>query len=195
MNHLDAIDVGLDAHTPYHEIARKVYLTYPTKAFVGDEERQYEILNEISQFFRIPITCVQVAGSAKTGRSFHKGTDFTLGESDLDVAIIDAGLYIHYTEIVLSAAKGYSDRSGFPIKNGRSTFNEYTEYLAKGLFRPDLMCTGQARAEWMAFFGKLSARHGEIFKSISAAIYLSQAFFENKQRSAVKNYADMKVEK
>ncbi|MBS0442066.1 MAG: hypothetical protein JSR38_08950 [Proteobacteria bacterium] len=38
MDHLDAIDAGLAAKRPYNEIARKVFLTYPTRAFVGDED-------------------------------------------------------------------------------------------------------------------------------------------------------------
>lgn len=37
----------------------QVFLTYPTKAFVGHEERQYEILNDVADFFIVPITSIQ----------------------------------------------------------------------------------------------------------------------------------------
>lgn len=193
MNHIESIDAGLAAKKPYNEIVRKVYLAYPTKAFVGDEERQYLIMNEISCFFEIPIMSIQIAGSAKTGRSFHKQRDFNPGDSDLDVAIIDPSLFQKYMEIVFKDTKGYTDRTGFQIRDGKSTADEYIAYLTKGIFRADLMPSGNARNTWSKFFGLLSARHGDLFKSINAGIYMSQLFFENKQRSAIKNYIDNKA--
>jgi hypothetical protein len=186
MNHLDAIDTSLTANKPFHEIARKVFLTYPTKAFIGKEEQQFEILNDVASHFRIPITAIQVAGSAKLGYSLHKKTAFTPGESDLDLAIIDGSLFAQFLEIGLKVSKGYSDGTTFPIRHSGSTMNEYLRYLAKGIFRPDLMPKGQQRAEWTNFFGQLSSRHSALFKSISAAVYISQSCFENKQRSVIK---------
>ena len=190
MDHLQGIDVGLNAGTPYHEIARKIYLTYPTKAFAECEEQQYEIFNEISTYFDISITCIQVAGSAKTGRSFHKKQDFVPGTSDLDIAIIDTRLFAKYAEIVYRGCKGGADLTKFPLRNGASTSRDYFQYLARGIFRPDLMTVGHERAAWNSFFSQLSQKHTKLFGSISAAIYLSQTFFEGKQRSAIKNYAD-----
>ncbi|WP_428380001.1 hypothetical protein [Nevskia ramosa] len=186
MNHLEAIDAGVAAKRPYNEVARKVFLTYPTRVFVGHEERQYEILNDVAQHFSVPITSVQVAGSAKLGYSIHKKTEFSVGQSDLDLSIIDAQLFARYLAIGLNISKGYTDGSSFPIRDKQSTQNEYLRYLTKGIFRPDLMPTGQQRADWNNFFGRLSSRHSELFKSISAAVYLSQPCFESKQRSAIK---------
>lgn len=186
MDHLDAIDAGLAAKRPYNEIARKVFLTYPTKAFVGDEERQFEILNAVSDYCRVPITCIHVAGSAKLGQSLHKNTAFAPGQSDLDLAIIDSHLFTRYLEIGLRLSKGYSDGTIFPIRDGASTQTEYLRYLARGIFRPDLMPAGPERADWGNFFGQLTGRHTAVFKSITGAIYLSQGCFESKQRSAVK---------
>lgn len=193
MNHIESIEAGLVAKKPYNEIIRKVYLAYPTKAFVGDEERQYIIMNEISCFFKIPIMCIQIAGSAKTGRSFHKQRDFIPGDSDLDVAIIDASLFQNYMEAIFKETKGYSVRTGFQIRDGQSTADEYIAYLTKGIFRADLMPSGEARKSWNKFFGLLSARHGDLFKSINAGIYFSQLFFENKQRSIINNYIESKA--
>lgn len=67
--------------------------------------------------------------------------------------------------------------------------DEYLMYLARGIFRPDLMPKGPQRAEWKNFFGHISARHSALFKSISAAVYISQSCFENKQRSVIKTRA------
>ena len=188
MNHLDAIEKGLSNKRPLNEIARKIYLSYPTFALVDKEEKQFEILDDISSHFSIPITSVQVAGSAKTGHSFHKKTPFTNKESDLDIAIIDPRLFQHYMELVYSDTRGYSDRSRFPIIKGVSKAGEYIDYIGKGIFRADLLPSGKARAEWSKFFGDLSLRHNDLFESINAKIYLSQLFFESKQRTAIKNY-------
>jgi len=188
MTHLQAIDEGLKENKPHHEIVRKIYLTYPTNALVGNEERQFRIVNEISEYFNIPIMSVQVVGSAKTGYSFHQGTYFNSKTSDLDVAIIDPNLFIAYTESVFKLTKGFANRSDFPIIDGKSTYQQYIWCVSKGIFRPDLMPTGKKRLNWLKFFGQLSSKNKDLFKSINAGIYLSQTFFEFKQVSNINDY-------
>ena len=192
MTHLESIERGIKDNRPHSEIIRKVYLTYPTCALIGDEERQFLILNEISEYFKIPITNIQVVGSAKTGKSFHQNTPFIPKMSDLDIAIIDSDLFKFYTEWVFKISHGFNDRSSFPIKEGRSTFNEYNNYISKGIFRPDLMPSGNKRANWIKFFGKLSTSHKDLFKSINAGIYFSQVFFEQKQCGIIKDFISSK---
>lgn len=186
--HLESIQKGIDENRPHNEIIRKVYLTYPTMALIGDEERQFKILNEISEYFNIPINNIQVAGSAKTGMSFHKNKAFTPTISDLDIAIINTDLFRFYTEYIFKMTNGYNDRTAFPFRNGRSTFTEYTTYLSKGIFRPDLMPSCIKRANWFEFFGRLSTEHKDLFKNINAGIYISQIFFEHKQCSIINDY-------
>ncbi|OCR23044.1 hypothetical protein AFK24_21185 [Pseudomonas syringae] len=193
MDYLEAIRLGKKHGLPYHEIARKLYLSYPTHAFVGAEEEQYRIFNAISMFFNIPITSVQVAGSAKTGHSFHKGTCFTAGISDLDIAIIDSGLFIKYMELVCATTRNYTDLTRFPSRRGVSTSDTYLDYLSRGIFRPDLMPSGNKRAEVNDFFGQLSALHGSLFSTINVAFYLSHSFFEKKQRSTIKLFLDKDI--
>jgi hypothetical protein len=193
MNHIEAIEAGLEAGTPYHVIARKIYLTYPTQVFIGQEERQFVILDAIANFFDVPITSVQVAGSAKTGRSFHQRQNFRPGESDLDIAIIDSHLFTRYSEAAFRLSRGFSDHTVFPMREGVPTYDEYARYLARGVFRPDLMPIGPDRANVRNFFGQLSAKHSDLFSGITGAIYMSQVFFENKQRSAIKSYVDTKA--
>lgn len=193
MDYLEAIRVGRKDGVPYHEIARKLYLSYPTHAFSGLEEQQYSIFNSISIFFGVPFTAIQVAGSAKTGHSFHKGTLFEAGVSDLDIAIIDSGLFIRYMEKVCADTRNYSDLTKFPIVKGSSSFQSYKDYVSKGMFRPDLMPSGSSRAEITNFFGRLSAKNGSMFSSINAAFYLSHSFFEKKQRSAIKKFIEGEV--
>ncbi|MXN30015.1 hypothetical protein [Delftia sp. CH05] len=193
MEHLKAIDIGLSSGRNHNEIARKIFLTYPTKAFVGEEELQFEILNEVSEHFEIAITCIHVAGSAKLGHSIHKNRSFTRGTSDLDLAIIDSHLFAKYVEIGLNTSKGYSDGTKFPVRQDKSRKDEYLQYLSRGIFRPDLMPTGTHKAAWLNFFGRLSDKHSSFFGSISGAIYLSQGCFESKQRTAIKARLSMEV--
>lgn len=190
MNHLEAINASAEAGQSYIDIARKIFLVYPTKVFIGNEEQQYAITNEIARHFDVPITSIQVAGSAKTGRSIFQQRDFIPGVSDLDVAIIDQRLFSKYMEIVYAETRGYTDKTRFSIRSGRSTFDEYLTYITKGIFRPDLMPAGQEKASITNFFGLLSRNHTDLFKDINAAIYLSESFFESKQRSAIKNHID-----
>jgi len=69
---LKSIRLGLTNKVDRSEIARKIYLTFPTHAFENDEETQFKLLNEIADFWRIPIYCIHAAGSAKIGFSPHK---------------------------------------------------------------------------------------------------------------------------
>ncbi len=188
MTHLESIDEGLKANRPYNEIVRKIYLTYPTKVLIGNEERQFQILNEISEYFNVPIINIHIVGSSKTGYSFHKKTNFNYLTSDLDVAIIDGNLFQQYTGWVFKETEGLTNRTGFTSHDGNPTYDKYIKYVSKGIFRPDLMPTGEKRLSWLKFFGNLSSKNKDLFKSINAGIYLSQIFFEFKQTSNITEY-------
>lgn len=187
MNHLDVIEKALRDGVAHTDIIRKVYLTYPTYAFVGDEEVQFEILDQIASFFSIPINSIQVTGSGKIGRSLHKERDFDSKISDLDISIIDSALFVKYMEIVFRVTDGHRDGSQFPMDTheGGPVKEQYLAYLNKGMFRLDMMPSCKERAAVRGFFSKLSTKYNNKFKSINAGIYLSQSFFEMKQRSAI----------
>jgi len=191
MNHIESIEKSLKDKLSLNEIVRKVYLTYPTSALVDKEEKQYEILNEISQHFTIPINHIQVCGSSKVGQSFHKVSTFTPKISDLDIAIIDPNLFLKYSELVFSITKGFQDITKFTSSKGKS-FESYTLYISKGIFRPDFMPTCPERVNWFKFFHTLSLKHNDYFKSINAGIYNSQLFFEYKQSTNIKEFISSK---
>lgn len=193
MNHIEAIDKSLKEHLSYIEIVRKIYLTYPTKALIDKEEKQFDILNEISIYFGIPINHIQVCGSSKVGRSFHKKSEFTPQKSDLDIAIIDPDLFLKYSELVFGATKGLRDMTGFSKYGGGSNRDSYLAYISKGIFRPDYMPSCPQRVKWFEFFNQLSRKHSDYFKSINAGIYQSQVFFEYKQVENINNYIKIKI--
>jgi hypothetical protein len=62
-------------------IARKMFLLDPTFAFRADSITGFKILNSISEKFRVPLSCVKIAGSSQTGFSAFQNRDFIAGES------------------------------------------------------------------------------------------------------------------
>jgi hypothetical protein len=168
-------------------IARKIFLTYPTFVFLDDHEMEFKILNPISTFFKIPITSVQVVGSSKTGFSFFQNCNFIKGESDLDIAIIDPILFQKYCELVMRETDGYRDLSKFSLNEntGQSNFDQYKQYITKGIFRPDLMPVCEEKKKWKNFFNRLSGDFIDLFSDINAGIYFSQVFFEYRKANDI----------
>jgi hypothetical protein len=162
---------------PKEEIVRKIYICYPTKAFLGREEIGFGIFDAVSKFFEIPYSSVHVVGSAKTGKSYLKLTDFTEASSDLDIGIISPDLFLKYMEVSYKVTKGYSDQTLFSInKYGTSNMYEFKKCLNQGYFRPDLMPGCIQKTDWRSFFNKLSNEHISLFKNINAGIYATQHF-------------------
>ena len=95
----------------------------------------------------------------------------------MDVAIVDPLLFQRYCETVLKVTVGFSDLTKFSDGNSK----QYSKYIAKGIFRPDLMPASDARRDWFNFFNKLSANYNDLFSDINAGIYFNQTFFEYKQ--------------
>lgn len=188
----EGIELGIEKKHRNEVIARKIYLSFPTNVFVGKEELQFEITNSIANQFKIPLSAIQIVGSAKTGYSYYKNQEFKPGESDLDVSIISKELFTNYSEKVLIETKGFKDLSSFGRNiDGKSDFSSYRTYINKGIFRPDLMPACDAKRKWFNFFNKLSGKHFDLFDSINAGIYLSQKFFEYKQADNIDFYKEI----
>ncbi|MFP9470072.1 hypothetical protein AB6D37_15225 [Pectobacterium brasiliense] len=181
-----------------YDIARKIYLTFPTYAFESNYDLQFDILNSISQFLSIPITSVHVAGSAKIGRSYHKNTEFSSDKSDLDVAIIDNAWFCKLMEICSKETKSFRD--GRKLQSNRDPVNNLEflkDYILKGIIFPENMPICGERERMLSFFNELSVKHTSSFKDINVAFYLSSYFFEKKQLTTIfniKNYQSVAEE-
>lgn len=192
MKHDDGIDLGIQQNLTHQEIARKIYLCYPTKVFIDREEDAFDILNRISNHFQVQFTNVQVVGSSKTGFSYHQSREFQPGESDLDIAIIDSSLFLKYTQIAFKVTKRYRDLTLF--KN-TAQYQGFVTYLAKGMLRPDLMPRCKEKDDWFDFFNRLSSSYYKLFKSINGGIYADYFFFEDKQGAVVSQYRSQRNRK
>lgn len=171
-----------------NDIARKIFLTFPTFAFENKEDIQFEILNKISRYFSIPITSVQIAGSAKVGRSYHKDKEFSCEHSDLDVVIIDNNIFRDLMETCCQVTRGFQDATKF--SNNRDVANRldfFKSYLLKGIIIPKNMPNTEKKESILRFFNGLSVEYVRHFKDINVAFYLSSYFFERKQLTTIYN--------
>jgi hypothetical protein len=160
------------------EIARRMFILDPAFVFKDDKILGFKILNSIAERFRVPIGCVKIAGSSQIGFSSVKNRDFTLGESDLDIAIISPLLFQRYCEIVYHVTNGYRNLTGF---KDTASVDQFHDYLRIGYFRPDLMPFSDEKNEWFKFFKTATDRYSAMFKNVNGGIYFSELFFEGKQ--------------
>jgi hypothetical protein len=186
---LDAtIDKMVTASTSHRFITRRVFLYDFGYVFTDNQDRGFEILNAISEKFKLPFSAVKVIGSAHTGYTYFKQRDFVPGDSDLDVAIISTTLFQEYSQAVYWSTHRYSDLTKFRRIEGVSVDKDFRYYLGSGQFRPDLMPEGPLKTDWFGFFNKLSNKHVDLFRNINAGIYLSEGFFEIKNAAIVEAY-------
>lgn len=181
----EAIREGLKKGEPIEQISRKLYLSYPTKVFIDNEEVEFQILNTISNFFNVPFPSVQVVGSAKTGFSYVNKREFLIQESDLDIAVISSKLFRNCLDYVYQITDGYTNLTNFdrPDDIQKFYFN-----LKLGFINPYNLPIGNFRSDWIGFFNNLSTHYYDYFKKISGGIYATQYLFEMKQYRAINNY-------
>lgn len=198
MDYAALIEKAAKSQRSLYELSNDVFILGPTASFFGWEESSFELVAAIATFFGVSVRAVHFCGSAKLGFSPIKLHSFTAGKSDLDVAILDAHCFRRYHELVLLETKQMRFRHKFPRITDRHTgeqtsgFSAFCAYLSKGVFRPDLMPAMREKVEWQSFFNELSRRYKSRYKSISAAIYLSDVAFNLKQADALQSFAEKK---
>lgn len=170
-------------------IVRRLFYFWRSPISRLHENAIFNIFNEVAGKFGVPFKAIYVSGSAQTGHSLYKNTDFIEGESDLDLAIVDAGLFQKYSEISYVASNNYRNLTKFPKrKDINDVPHLFKENLARGYFRPDLMPDCEENRQWKSFFRGLSTRYIETFKSVNCGIYMSPTFFERKLTQVLENY-------
>ena len=171
-------------------IIRRIYSFNISPVFSVNKDIGFKITNDVCQRFSIPFRSIHIAGSAQTGYSYFKSKDFTLKESDLDLAIVDSDLFKKYFEKVYKETNGFTDLTKFSNTNGENNSKSFQNYIMKGYFRPDLMPNCVAKQKWFEFFNRLSNEYSEVFSNINCGIYLSEKFFEGKQTPIINKYKE-----
>lgn len=146
---------------------------------------EYELRHDLSKILEISINDIVIVGSAKLGFSV-KTSDFNefdwkysqtgnpQDRSDIDVAIVNKRLFDQLAEQVFRLSRHFDKewihsywRLNSFHKTPTNLFPRYTEYLARGWFRPDLS-PGPflAHADWVkvcdSWYQKLGNRRVSI---------------------------------
>ncbi len=176
-------------------ITRRLYITEFPVALKENSALLFDILDQVSQFFRVPIFEIRIAGSAQTGTSFHSDRDFRPGESDLDLAVVSGSVFERYLRAAQAVVLPNPDslerpqQNQFPSIKGVSTYREFMEKVTfHGVLMPHLMPICQERAEISRFMRRVSQPYAHLFREINIALYLSLHFFETKQQPNISFY-------
>lgn len=144
------------------------YLLFGTPyIFKDDENKFYELKNEIAGFFKVSQTKIFVVGSAKLGFSIAPGKRYKHfdEDSDIDIAIIDGATFLRYWKILYE----YNTTGRARSVDEEKTYRKFLEYFFKGWLRPDKFPRDMnERKEWFDFFTSLQKKYK--FK-IAAGIY------------------------
>lgn len=189
-DHRQNLDKNRLSRTTSREMARKLYLSYPTCALADDPETEYAIRNRFAYLYSVPLSGVQIIGSAKTGFSLIKKSVFDPKTSDLDVAIIDARIFQEFWEDSFETSRGFeANRFQDPYKDGQVIVgagkDRFLSYLQRGIIAPEYLPPGHLRQRLIADAERISSNYRQHFAKISAFFYASELFFQNKQQDAI----------
>lgn len=179
-----------DKNNSLEKIIDKYLLFGTPYIFKDDENKFYELKNEIAGFLKVSQTNIFVVGSAKLGFSIapQKRYMHFNEESDIDIAIIDGATFLRYWKILYE----YNTTGRAWSKDEAKTYREFLEYFFKGWLRPDKFpSTMNEKKEWFDFFKSLQKKYK--FK-IAAGIYYDIDVFSrynkenlNSIREVIKN--------
>lgn len=169
--------------------AQRIYLDQPSHAMEGKHATEFEIKRELAEYFDIPFRHVAFTGSAHLGFSPSKGTEFSPGSSDLDVACIDAELFQRYWQVLNESTKAFNDLSGFSIhKNPLEAAGTLKEMIVKRGALYHFLLPKCRRSDLDAtFLDGITLSHNHLFSKISVVIYMNEYAFCWKQNSSLQH--------
>lgn len=181
------------AKTSSGDMAKKLYLSFPTDVFRNAAEVEFEIINRVANQYRVPISSVHIIGSAKTGFSLIKGTQFKPSISDLDLAIVDSNCFKDIWEEAHLISNGFSaDRFQDPVVRGERNVGigqeRFLSYIQRGIIAPEFLPTGRLRSEILQNNQRIGSNYTRLFGKISVFFYLSEFFFKIKLQETINKY-------
>ena len=167
--------------------ATRIYLEEPSFCLGRRRDVEFGIKSVVAAGIGVPYRSIAIAGSAQLGFSPHKGTAFTKGESDMDLAAIDGRLFQELMETAINETRAFSDLQKFTSRGGESAAASLKTYITnKGMIRIDLMplCPIVVKVEQV--LARASAVGKDAFSSINLAVYMSESLFCWKQNSGLR---------
>lgn len=177
MSFKDDMITMLERKVPLEDIVRRFYLVQPTFSFINKHHIEDNIMFIISEHFNIPISSIMICGSAKIGFSLYKDSDFKVGVSDLDVAIVNSKCYIDIFNKVLCETRNYSQRQLFSKEN----LENYRRSVSSGFINYKYLPNIPLKAELTSFFNDISIQYRKEYARVSCCFYLSEYCFKQKQ--------------
>lgn len=160
-----------------------IYLSNFPACFQGNEHRWHQLKMRVASHFSIELASIKLAGSGHLGQSAFKKTPYNPQRSDLDLAIISSNLFSKYLSWVITSTNSFQNTSSFPrLRKGESGVESFKFYVSqRGMIRPDLLPAGKFKSEWMDFFNEIRTEYNDVCAELTAAIYLSEDCFIQKQ--------------
>lgn len=176
------------------ERSKRIFIAKRAECFVDDEDREFQLKQEISSRFGVPYPSISFTGSAQIGFSIHKDALFEPGVSDLDVACIDAQLFQRAWIDVIQTTRAFTDLSKFAQRADKvKLFKE--RIVKRGMILVDEMPTSHLSNKWRSSQDQISRKHAGLFGRVSVAIYLNEYAFCWKQNSSIAQLMEVGFEK
>tara|TARA_R110002124_G_scaffold9500_4_gene48707 strand:- start:1525 stop:2151 length:627 start_codon:yes stop_codon:yes gene_type:complete len=163
--------------------ARHLYLDRQSFALADKHQNEFAIKSKVAERYKIAFRSVVFTGSSQLGFSPVKDTMYEVGRSDLDIACIDAKLYIEFWEAAVGASGAFSDQSKFGSAEKLSRFKD--QISRRGMILVDFMPKSTLKSAEIAFQDELSRNYRRFFGRVSIAIYMNEYAFCWKQSSAI----------
>lgn len=156
---------------------------------------QRELRERVSRRFSVPVESVYIVGSAKFGFSLHDKYMDTASprpayspfsdESDIDIAIVDAGLFDDIWKMCFE----FWERTFFGYSLARwDKAEDFRDYVFRGWMRPDMLPAAPTvtwSRLWFQFFQRLMSERAAGDNRITAALYREMYFFRKYQEFSV----------
>lgn len=171
----------------FSQKTRIEFLTDGAEYFLDKKNIYLDIKDEISSELGVPLSMIKICGSAYWGRSFIKDEPFEPSISDLDVALIDAGLFVKCLSEVREETRNYSNLTRF-LGNPTNPimFQDYA--VKKGIIRIDIMPVTRSKKILEHTSDAISKKYVNHFSKISFMIYDSEKSFTVKQIGAFSKF-------
>lgn len=184
----EEINSYLEGGMEEFDLINELYFSYPMLKIT--KEQLAEIKREIHNELDIPHSSIWVIGSAHTGFSIYKDTEFDEEKvSDIDIVVIDKDYFYKLQNLVIKETKGMKDRSFF--KNNHS-YRMYQFNISRGYIRGDFIINSTLATKIERICEDLNA---ELEREVHLAFYLNDEAFRWKNLESLNKYTGILAEK
>lgn len=160
--------------------ATRVYLEEPSFCLGRNRDIEFVIKTSVAKGLGVSYRSIVIAGSAQLGFSPYTGRPFAKGESDLDLAIIDARLFGVMLELCINVTKAFTQRGGIEAAE------RLRDYITR---RGMIMVKNMPACKWVVqaerVLAQASATGANAFSEVNLAVYMSESLFAWKQHSGL----------